>query len=311
MPKFFFGTQSLDSFSQGCVLTIGAFDGVHLGHRAITSRLQQKSTEFGVPAVAITFFPDPVQYFQPDQAPPQIMSLREKTLALLDAGVDAVVCLPFNASIRNMTAADFVQATLVEKLGAKYIIVGDDFRFGAGREGNFELLRTLGEKIGFVTERADTFEHEGQRVSSTRLRRLLSEGQLDRAEALSGKPYEACGRVVRGHQLGRDLGFPTANIPLKRQRVPISGVFAVKVKSGDRWFEGAANVGYRPAVNSLDRPLLEVHLLDFDGNLYGKHLRVKFEKKLRDEKDFEGIEALKLAIQEDVAQARAWFRDRL
>lgn len=307
MPKFFYGTRSLSGFSRGTVLTIGAFDGVHLGHGGIVRSLQDKSVEHGLPAVAVTFYPDPAQYFRPQQAPPQIMSLREKTGALLGSGVDAVVCLPFNEETRCMTAADFVRRLLVEKLGAKYVIVGDDFRFGAGREGDFELLRQLGSELGFVAERAETHEYGGERVSSTRLRKLLQQGELEEAEHLLGRPFEICGRVVRGHQLGRDLGFPTANIPLRRQSVPLSGIFAVHVQSGDEWYEGAANLGCRPAVNSLDKPLLEVHLLDFDDDLYGQHLKVRFVKKLREEKDFGDLEALRVAIQGDVDQAKAWF----
>jgi len=310
LPKFFFGTRSLNDFSGGCVLTIGAFDGVHLGHRAIISRLQEQRAKFELPAVAVTFYPDPMQYFKPDQALPQIMSLREKTLSLLDAGVDTVVCLPFNSTIRNMTAINFVEGLLLEKLKAKYIIVGDDFRFGAGREGDFSVLEASGEKYGFVTERAQTLEYDGERVSSTRIRKLLQNGEFRNAEALLGRPYDICGRVIRGRQLGRDLGFPTANISLKRKQSTISGVFAVNVKVGDRWLGGVANVGCRPTVNRLNAPLLEVHLLDFHGDLYGQHLRVRFSKKLRDEKTFDDIEGLKIAIQEDISAARKWFQDQ-
>ncbi len=310
MPKFFFGTRSLQDFPRGCVLTIGAFDGVHLGHQAIISRLREQSAALGLPAIAVTFYPDPIQYFKPDQAPSQIMNLREKTISLLDAGVDAVACLPFNSEVRNMAAADFVEGFLLERLGAKYIIVGDDFRFGAGREGDFKLLESAGQKHGFVTERAETLEYNGERVSSTRLRKLLQNGELAAAETLFGRSYELCGRVIRGRQLGRELGFPTANIPLKRKQVPISGVFAVRAKVGDGWIDSVANIGYRPTVNHLDIPLLEVHLLDYQSDLYGQHLRVRFGKKLRDEKSFDSVESLTLAIQEDISQARKWFQEQ-
>lgn len=307
LPKIYFGTRSLERFEDGSVLTIGAFDGVHRGHQLIISRLRAKASESRLPSVAVTFYPDPLQYFNPDQAPPQIMSWREKAHTLLEAGVDAVVCLQFNEAIRTMAARTFAQEVLFERLGAQFVIVGDDFRFGAGRKGDFRLLQEVGAELGFETEQTATFEHNHERISSTRVRKLLRSGELDEAAKLLGRPYDVCGRVIRGHQLGRDLGFPTANIPLRRQRVAVSGVYAVRIKVGDRWFKGAANIGYRPAVNSLKRPLLEVHLLDFNDDLYGQRVRVRFEKKLRDEQNFGGLEELKAAIKNDVKEAREWF----
>lgn len=307
LPKIYYGTRSLERFQQGSVLTIGAFDGVHRGHQLIIQRMRLKANELGLPSVAVTFYPDPAYFFNPEQAPAQIMSWREKTLALLGQGIDAVVCLQFNEVIRGMSAQGFVQEVLLKNLGCKFVIVGDDFRFGSGREGDIHLLSEMSETYGFEVEQTSTYLHEEERISSTRVRELLRRSMFDAAENLLGRPYEVCGRVVRGHQLGRELGFPTANIPLKRRRMALSGVYAVRMKIGTEWFHGAANVGCRPAVNSVERPLLEVHLLDFDEDLYGKPVKVRFEKKIREEQDFESIEALKAAIKSDVDDVKAWF----
>lgn len=310
MPQIYFGTSALAGFDNGSVLTIGAFDGVHRGHQAILARLAEKSTELKVPSVAVTFHPDPATFFQAEKAPPQIMSWREKTLALLNAGVDKVVCLQFNDAMRDMSAQAFGQNLVAEKLGAKFVIVGDDFRFGRNREGSIEDLRRLGSEFGFEVEQSTTFEHAGARISSTRIRDLLGAGNLAVAEELLGKPYEICGRVVRGEQMGRQLGFPTANVPLKRKRLAISGVFAVRALVDGTWYRGAANVGYRPALNTLKKPLLEVHLLDFDGDIYGKPVRVRFEKKVREETNFDDLAALKAAIARDIETVKAWFGHR-
>ena len=310
LSKIYFGLHALERLTPGSAVTIGAFDGVHLGHQSIISRLREGADELGVPAIAVTFFPDPAQYFFPDTAPAQVMSWREKALGLLEAGADAVVCLPFNAALRAMSANDFAKEILVARLGAKFILVGDDFRFGLNREGDYSRLQLLGVELGYEVERSPTVRCGGERISSTRLRAELAAGQFDEAEALLGRAYEMCGRVVKGHQLGRKLGFPTANVPLRRDTVPLSGVYTVTALISGQTYNGVANIGYRPAVNRLKKPLLEVHLLDFDNDIYGERIRVQFHHKLRAEKNFEGLEQLQAAIAEDVDVARRWFQRR-
>lgn len=312
LPKVVFGAHSLESIELESALTIGAFDGVHLGHQAIIKRLSEKAAELGVPAVALTFYPDPARAFSPRNAPAQIMSFREKVLSLLEAGVDSVVCLRFDDRLKNMSALDFVQKVLQRQLGAKWLLIGDDFRFGLGRSGDFEFLAENCEKYGFQVERTSTkfYDAEGgrTRISSTQIRRYLAAGRFDMAEQLLGKPYEMSGRVVSGKKLGRELGYPTANIQVSRDPVAISGVFAVRVKTDDAgWLDAVANLGYRPAVNSLKKPLLEVHIFDFSQNIYGKRIRVRFLKKIRDEENFENLEALTSAIKKDAEDARAVF----
>lgn len=307
MRKIYYGTRSLDRFESGSVITIGAFDGVHLGHQAVIARLIECAEKLSLPAVVVTFFPDPAQYFRPDTAPPQILSWRENALALLDAGADAVVCLPFNEAVRTMSAQDFVHQVLVAGLCARYVVVGDDFRFGLEREGDFKLLEKLGEDAQFSVEKTQTTIRHDDRVSSTRIRSLLEQGRITDASELLGRPYETCGRVVRGHQLGRTLGYPTANVDLKRAKVALSGVYAVRIKIANHWHDGVANIGYRPAVNSVQRPLLEVHVFNFAEDIYGQRVRVRYCKKLRDETAFDDLHALKKAIEKDAYDAQDWF----
>jgi len=315
--KVYPGRARPQIFSSGSVLTIGAFDGLHLGHQRIIERLKLKAKELGLPSAAMSFRPDPAEYFlaqsvELEQAEMSqdcsiLMSWRERMLALAATGVDAVLCMPFNKAVSQMAAEDFVRE-LVHQLGMRYLLVGDDFQFGNGRQGDFRLLTKLGEELGFQVEQSETHFHEGERISSTRVRKALAAGELNHAEILLGRPYEICGRVIQGEQLGVQLGFPTANIALRRRRPAMGGVYAVIAEFPDGSnHKGVANLGIRPAVNSLEHPLLEVHLLDWSGDLYGQHLRVKFVKRLRDEKKFDSLAALKDAIKDDVRNARSWF----
>lgn len=315
--KVYPGRARPQIFASGSVLTIGAFDGLHLGHQKIIERLQYKGDELGLPAAVMSFRPDPAEFFSTQSADMRLkknavqnctmlMSWRERMQALAATGVDAVLCMPFNRFVSQMAAEDFVKE-LVRQLGLRYLLVGDDFQFGKGRGGDFDLLVKLGKQLGFQIEQSETHNLDGERISSSRVRQALAVGELKEAEKLLGRPYEVCGRVIKGKQLGIQLGFPTANIALRR-RPAMSGVYAVRVELPDGSNHLAvANLGVRPAVNSLEHPLLEVHLLDWQGNLYGQYLRVRFLKRLRDETKFDSLAALKDAIKNDVHNARNWF----
>ena len=311
--KVYPGRKRPTDLDNGCVLTIGAFDGVHLGHQQVISQLKQYGERLDLPAAVMTFRPDPAEFFSED-ARAALMSWREKMLGLKAAGADAVFCLPFDKKVSAMSAEDFVYELLVRQLGVQFLMVGDDFRFGAGRQGCYELLVELGRKHGFDVARSDTFEVDSCRVSSTRIRDSLASGNLEEAKRLLGRPYEICGKVVAGEKLGRTLGFPTINIPLMRRKAALRGVFAVmaEFQTGEK-VQAVANLGVRPAVNQLKQPLLEVHLLDFEPeqfgmtDLYGQRMRISFEKRIRDEQNFDGLDALKDAIALDVRKAREWF----
>jgi len=290
------------------VATIGNFDGVHRGHQAILKRLRERAAELGLPSCVVIFEPQPREFFAPDQAPARLTRLREKLKLLDEQGVDLVLCLAFNRRLRELSAAEFVHAALVEGLGVKHLEVGDDFRFGCDRAGDFDFLLQAGAQEGFTVEAARTIEVDGERISSSRLRRTLALGDLELAQRLLGRPFSLTGRVLHGQKLGRQLGAPTANIQLKRRSTPLSGVFTVSAEIGGQIYPGVANIGMRPTVESDGRPHLEVHLPDFQGDLYGRLLCVTFHKKLRDEQRFASLEALKAAIEADIAAARDYWR---
>lgn len=301
-------------FPDGCVATIGNFDGVHKGHKAIIDQVRHKAQELGVPSVVMVFEPQPREYFAGADAPPRLTRFREKLQALWDHGVDTVVCLQFNARLRNLSAMEYVEQVLIEGLRVRHLVVGDDFRFGCDRGGDFQLLKDVGETRGFSVENTETVLQLGERISSSRVRRALMDNQLADAAALLGRPYAIEGRVLRGQALGRTIGAPTANIGLARKKPPLLGVYVVRVENvdgqshldADKPLYGAANIGMRPTVNGT-YPLLEVHILDFKEDLYGTCLKVTFLKNLRDEVRFDSVEALKEQIQQDIADARAWL----
>ncbi|TLX53766.1 bifunctional riboflavin kinase/FAD synthetase [Stutzerimonas nosocomialis] len=302
------GLQSLQPRHRGCVATIGNFDGVHRGHQAILARLRERAAELGLPSCVVIFEPQPREYFAPGQAPARLTRLREKLELLAEQGVDRVLCLAFNRRLRELSAAEFVHAVLVEGLGVEHLEVGDDFRFGCDRAGDFDFLRRAGAVEGFTVESATTIEVDGERVSSTRLRAALAAADFALAERLLGRPFAITGRVLHGQKLGRQLDAPTANIQLKRRRPPVDGVFTVSAELDGRQWPGVANIGMRPSVKSDGQPHLEVHLLDYAGDLYGRRLRITFHRKLRDEQRFASLEALKAAIDADIAAARAYWR---
>lgn len=301
------GLHNLRPAHRGCVATIGNFDGVHLGHQAVLGQLSEKADELGLPTVAVIFEPQPQEFFAPDRAPPRLTRLREKAKALRRFAVDRVLCLPFNAALAAMPAAEFIRRLLVEGLGVRYLVVGDDFRFGAGREGDFAMLQEAGRRHGFHVTHMHSFLIDGERVSSTRVRSALAAGRLDEAQKLLGRPYRMCGRVAHGDKRGRTIGFPTANIFLHRIAAPLSGVYAIELFGlDDEPVTGVANLGTRPTVDGL-RTLLEVHLFDFSGDIYGRHVHVDFLHKIRDERRFPSFDELKLQIERDVAAARGFF----
>lgn len=286
-------------------VTIGNFDGVHLGHQAMLARLRARAASVGGAPTVLTFEPHPREIFTPDSAPTRLTSLREKLEILRGLGVAHVHVCRFTRAFAALTAEEFVHRILVDGLRARYVLVGDDFRFGARRVGDFALLRQLGEQHGFETEALHTVEAAGQRASSTAVREALAAGDMAMAAQLLGRPYSISGRVVGGDQLGRKIGYPTANIQLKHNRPPVKGIFAVRVQGLDQpdW-PGVASLGTRPTVHANGKPTLEVHLFDFERSIYRAHLRVEFLHKLRDEAKFPSMEALIAQIDQDAAQAR-------
>lgn len=303
------GWHNLRPQHRGCVATIGNFDGVHLGHQAVIGQLAEKAQELGLPTQVILFEPQPQEFFHPDAAIPRLTRLREKLQALRRFSVDRVLCLRFDSRFAAMEPEEFIRRILIDGLGVRYLVVGDDFRFGHKRRGDFDMLAAAGAKHGFQVVNMHTVTIDAERVSSTRIRATLAAGDLATAEKLLGRPYRMCGRVAHGDKLGRTLGFPTANIHLHRKATPITGIFAVEV-FGLRIepVPGAANVGTRPTVGGT-RTLLEVHLLDFHEDIYGEQVQVNFLRKFRDEKRFDSLDELRRWITRDVEDVRAFFRE--
>ena len=304
------GLHNLRARHRGCVATIGNFDGVHLGHQAVLGQLAERGAELGLPAAVITFEPQPREFFGRGEMPARLTRFREKLQVLRRFSVEWVVCLRFNRALADMPAAEFVRRLLVEGLAVRYLVVGDDFRFGKGRQGNFAMLHAAGLKHGFQVASMHTFNVDGVRVSSTRIREALAKDDLATAEKLLGRPYRMCGRVVHGDERGRAIGFPTANVHLHRKNSPVSGVYAVEVFGLEKEpLRGVANVGTRPTVGGTESRL-EVHLLDFDEDIYGRYVRVDFLHKLRPEHRFESLEALVAQIRKDAAAARDFHAAR-
>lgn len=297
-------------------LTIGNFDGVHLGHRAMLSRLKETANRLNLQACVMIFEPHPREFFAPDKAPTRLTSLREKLELLAEAGVDRVQVCRFNFDFARISAEDFIERVLQQGLHARWVLVGDDFRFGARRAGDFALLEEFSARCGFDVEEMACHTVGGMRVSSTGVRKALAAGDLPLVERLLGRSYSISGRVVRGAQLGKKMGFPTANIQLKHNRPPLSGIFVVQVEvegnsEGEhcqsRMFQGVASLGVRPTVHEGGRPVLEAYLFDFNEDVYGRHLRVHFLHKLRDEKKYPDLDSLTRQIEKDVEDARNYF----
>lgn len=307
--KIIRGLYNLKPEHHGCVATIGNFDGVHLGHQAVLGQLAEKAEELKLPLVVVTFEPQPQEYFRPQQSPPRLTRFREKVQALRRYAVDRVLVLRFNQEFSQQSPDAFIQNLLVNGLGVKYLVIGDDFRFGKKRAGDFAMLQTAGYEHGFEVVNMHTFILDGERVSSTRVREALSNGDLNEAEKLLGRTYRMSGRVAHGDKRGRTIGFPTANIYLHRQAIPLRGVFVIQLYGVEgEPVPGVANLGTRPTVDGV-RTLLEVHLFNFDRDIYGRHIHVDFLLKLREERRFDSFEKLKEQILLDVEQAKAFFAE--
>jgi riboflavin kinase/FMN adenylyltransferase len=296
--------------SAPAALTIGNFDGVHRGHRAMLERVVAAARERALGCSVLTFEPHPREFFSAATAPSRLSRLREKLELIAEAGVQRTHVLRFGASLAAMPAERFIAEVLVGGMGVRWLLVGRDFRFGARRAGDFAMLAAAGARLGFATEAMEDVLDGAQRISSSGVRAALAAGNLDDAARLLGRPYTMSGRVAHGEKLGRTLGFPTANIVLRR-RPPLAGIFAVQaeIEETRQPLRGVASVGRRPTVKADAAPLLEVHLFDWAGALYGRHLRVQFLRKLRDEAKYDGLEALRAAIARDAAQAKEFFRN--
>lgn len=288
---------------QSSVVTIGNFDALHLGHQALINRCNSIAKQIR-PIAVVTFEPLPMAWFRPEAAPARLMSVRQKLECLANAGIELVWLMRFNQALANMTADDFVQSVLVETLAVRDVVVGHDFHYGKARQGDIDTLRRSGQKLGFDVTTVPMLDVDGQRVSSSNIRHCLASGDLGQARKLMGRPFRMSGRVIRGRQLGRQLGYPTANMRLAALPSPLKGVFAVRARWGDSgWRDGVANLGTRPAVGG-EGFLVETHFFDLDEELYGRRLEVEFVKKLREESHFEDIDDLVTQMREDERQAR-------
>ena len=331
---FFYITQgihNLKKIHQNCMVTIGNFDGVHVGHQKILTCLKEKAIELNLPAVVIIFEPQPEEFFNKNNAPARLMRLREKIISFQTQNVKHVLVLKFNEKLAQFTAEQFIQNVLIDQLQTQHLIVGDDFHFGKKRKGDIHFLKQFAEQFDLTVIESVKFNH--QRISSTRIRKLLNQGNLALAKQLLGKSFFLYGRVIHGEHRGRTLGFPTANINLHRRISPLLGVYLVKVNIQDKiepvvisdldsavkprndrvvtnkkYFYGVANIGYRAMIpktkDSQIKPLLEVHLFDFNQDIYGQSLIIEFLTKLRDEKKFDSKEQLKHQIEKDIEQAK-------
>ncbi|KTD23716.1 bifunctional riboflavin kinase/FAD synthetase [Legionella israelensis] len=306
--KLLRGVKDIANLTKGSVVTIGNFDGVHLGHQALLALLRQKADELKLPLVVVLFEPQPGEFFQGEKAPARLSSLREKLHFLTQSGVDIVCCLKFDKHLAQMRAELFARRYLFEALNCKYLLTGEDFCFGYQREGNFSLLKNLGVEYFCTVSLFPDFIVDELRVSSTKIREALKTGELGIARQLLGRPYSMCGRVIKGDARGRQWGIPTANLALHRRSLPLKGVFCVKVKNNHHWLNGVANIGSRPTVDGT-KNILEIHLMDFDEELYGELLEVFFLHKLRNEVKFNSIDDLIQQIHKDITEAKHYFHE--
>jgi riboflavin kinase/FMN adenylyltransferase len=305
------GLYNISPQHQGCVVTIGNFDGVHRGHQALLARVKERAKQLQVPSLVMTFEPQPAEFFAKDKPKvPRLTRFREKFRALARSGVDKVLVLPFNQWVADLSAEQFVEQVLYQGCGAKDIIIGDDFRFGRARQGDFAFLKQISEQYGFGVEEMPTLMDNEERISSTRIRQALGEANHTLAERFLGRPYAMEGRVVHGDKLGRSFGFPTANIHLHREATPVQGIYTVRMHGlAAAPLPGVANVGTRPTVGGT-RSLLEVYLFNFNQDIYGRYVCVEFCEKQRDEERYDNLDLLIQQMQKDADQARHYFKMR-
>lgn len=306
--EFIRGIHNIKPHHQGSVLTIGNFDGVHRGHNAVIQGALDKAKALGVPCTVMLFEPQPMELFLKDKAPARLYRLRDKYVQLARIGVDRLLCVKFSHDFASITAMDFIERLLVEKLAISHLIVGDDFCFGKNRQGNFDMLVEAGRRFGFNVNSTQSFRLAECRISSTEIRRAIVEDRFEDAKAMLGHPFSINGTVKHGDKRGRTIGFPTANIALNRGVSPVHGVYTVIVTTKEGVFDGVCNIGNRPTVNGNELRL-EVHLFDFDGQIYGQHIEVAIVHKLRDEQKFDSLEQLKQQIAADVTAAKRYFAE--
>lgn len=300
------GLHNLRQQHRGCVLTIGKFDGVHLGHQAVLVNLVEKAKELGLASTVMIFEPQPEEVFAPQRAPARLSRFRDKYQQFKALGIDRLICVRFNQAFASMSPQSFIQDLLVQQLGIRFLVVGDDFRFGYQRKGSFESLLQAGIESGFDVVSTQSFKLANCRISSTEIRQALEQDNFSRAKEMLGRDFTIAGRVNHGDKKGRTIGFPTANVLLKRCKSPVSGVFAVEVNIAGKHVKGVANIGNRPTVSGT-RSQLEVHLFDFNQDLYGAYIEVALKQKLRDEKKFDDFEQLHQQIKRDAQAARNIF----
>ncbi len=305
--KLIRGLHNLTSPLQGCVATIGNFDGLHLGHQHVITQLKTVGEIKDQPSLVIVFEPQPVEFFAPDQAPRRLSRLRDKIIQLSALGIDYMVCLHFNRDFASLTAEQFIQNILIDRLHIKHLVVGDDFRFGRDRSGDFSYLQQRGHEAGFEVENTHTLLIDDERVSSTRIRRSLAKNDLVTTRQLLGRPYTLSGKVTHGKKLGRELGFPTINLKMGNRPIAVNGIFAVLVKGLDnRVLRGVANIGTRPTVNGSGT-ILEVYILNFNDQVYGSCVDIEILHKIRNEEKFASLNALTVQINQDINEATTYF----
>ena len=291
---------------RGSVVTIGAYDGLHLGHEKLLERVFDESHRRGLPAILMSFEPTPKEFFSIERPPARLMRFREKFESLAQHGIDIFYCPRFDHAMRSISAADFIRRILVHGLNARHVVIGDDFRFARRREGSVEQLQCASKALDFDLERVPSVMAAGIRVSSTAIRDAMVKGDMRTANALLGRPYRMSGRVIQGKQLGRKLGYPTANVDLRRRKSAVLGIYAVRVRGLDNGiFDGVASVGTRPTFEDGNKPLLEVHLFDFDADIYGRYIHVDFIERLREEIRYDSVDELVAQMHRDADNARS------
>jgi riboflavin kinase/FMN adenylyltransferase len=303
--KIIRGIDNLNNQFTQCVLTLGNFDGVHLGHQQLINHLIKQGKKLNLPTVVMLFEPQPLEFFCKQQAPARLTSFKEKMTLIEKLGIDYIIAIPFTQTFANMSAQDFIQDWLINQLKAKYIVIGDDFRFGRERKGDINLLQQYTDNYHLTVESMPTFVWNNLRISSTAVREALLNSDFKLAHCLLGRDYTIQGRVVHGNALARQLGFPTANIHLNRKKPALQGVYLVKVKNccSNQYYHGIANIGIRPTIQGK-KAILEVNLFDFSGDIYGQYLDITFIHKLRDEKKFASLADLKQQISQDICTAK-------
>ena len=297
------GVHNLAERHHGCVASIGNYDGLHLGHRQVLRQLSEQAREDGLPSLVRCFEPTPLEFFCGDKAPARLSTFREKVEQLGAMGIDRFFCVRFDPELAEMSPEQFVRDLLVDGIGVRHLVVGDDFRFGRDRSGDFNTLEVAGRTHGFEVVDTPSYSVDGIRVSSTIVRESLAKGDLGLAERMLGRPYSMSGRVVRGDQLGRQLGFPTANLRVGRHKPPLRGVYAVRIRGLGQVRAGMASLGTRPTVDGTEMRL-EVHIFDFGEDIYGRHIQVEFARRLRTEKRFDSVELMTEQLHRDGRDAR-------